>query len=70
MKKPNNKDKPQKLTAEDKFSHLMKTSELDDQELGKYLRSRGLHFSNLEEWKAEFLSSFKTTGRPKKIPKF
>ncbi len=68
MKKKNHKSKRQNFSAEEKFTHLLKTFEMNEPELGKYLRAHGLHSADLVEWKAECVSGVKSSGRPKKDP--
>ena len=64
LKKKNNEFSP-----EQKLIMLAETSTLSEQELGEYLRKKGIYFSDLEEWKNSFYSSQKKVGRPKKDPK-
>ena len=54
---------------EKKLQALIETSSMDEHQLGEYLRKNGLHSTNLDDWKNEFLSSSKaSSGRPKKDP--
>lgn len=56
-----------KLTPEEKFQILLETASLKDNLLGDYLRRKGLHSSQLEEWKEEAFAGMKSSaGRPKK----
>jgi transposase len=55
-------------TPEAKFEALMKTAGMSENELGEFLRSNGLHSTELAEWKQEFLSSQKSAGRPRIDP--
>ena len=58
-----------KFTPEEKFQILLETASLKDQALGDYLRKKGLHSAQLEEWKLETIEAMKSSpGRPKKDP--
>jgi len=58
-----------KFTPEEKFQILLETASMKDQALGDYLRKKGLHSAQLEEWKQETLEAMKSSpGRPKKDP--
>ncbi|HXH76761.1 MAG TPA: transposase [Bacteriovoracaceae bacterium] len=60
---------PSKFTPEEKFQILLETASLKDQALGDYLRKKGLHSAQLEEWKLETIEAMKSSpGRPKKDP--
>lgn len=58
------KQNPNKWTPEQKLETLNKTATLSEYELGEYLRSNGLHSSDLERFKNEFLIACKSKGRP------
>lgn len=49
--KPSKPRRPQDWTAEEKLSAVMEASGLSEEELGGYLRSKGLHEAQLEEWR-------------------
>ncbi len=55
-------------TPEQKLDAAMKTYSMTDEELGQYLRSNGLHSSDLETIKKDFLSVKNSKGRPKIDP--
>lgn len=69
MKKSNQKN-PKNWTPEQMLEAIMKTASMDEQELGEYLRSNGLHSSDLDEFKNEFISlkKEKKRGRPQLDP--
>jgi hypothetical protein len=46
-----------KWNPEQKLKVLMESSSLSESEMGAYLRKEGLFTHQLEEWKAEFISS-------------
>jgi trans-2-enoyl-CoA reductase len=41
---------------------------MNENEIGEFLRSNGLHANELEEWKQLFYSALKPVGRPKLDP--
>ena len=43
--------RPQDWTAEEKLQAVMESSVLSEEELGAFLRSKGLHESQLEQWR-------------------
>jgi transposase-like protein len=55
-------------TPEQKLEAVIKTGSMSEAELGEYLRSNGLHSSDLEDFKSEALSGLKSKGRPKLDP--
>ena len=60
--------KSKEWTPEAKLEAIIKTATMTENELGEYLRSQGLHSSDLDKWKQDFYCSQKTTGRPKIDP--
>ena len=56
------------LSVEEKFQILIETGSMSENELGEYLRKKGLHSNQLEEWKQIFFSAYKSVGRPRKDP--
>jgi len=67
MKKSKNK-KNNKVSAAEKLQIIAETLNLKENELGEYLRRKGLHSSDLEQWKSECYSGLQQTGRPKLDP--
>lgn len=58
---------PSKFTPEEKLQLIIESASLSDNQLGDYLRKKGLHSAQLEEWKEEAFSGMKTSSeRPKK----
>jgi transposase-like protein len=55
-------------TPEAKLKAIIETAAMNENQLGEYLRTNGLHSSDLEQWKQEFYSSQKGPGRPKVDP--
>lgn len=66
-KKPIMKSK-QKLSPEDKLNIIVEISTKSESEVGELLRSKGLHSSEVEEWKKDFFNSQRSPGRPRKDP--
>lgn len=67
MKKSKNKTITD-WSPEQKLEAIIKTSAMNENELGKYLRTNGLFFSDLESFKKDSLAGFKSKGRPKLDP--
>jgi transposase len=64
-------EKPKKIknwSPEQKLSAVMETYSMSEEDLGKFLRSNGLHSSDLEAMKKECLPASNTRGRPKLEP--
>ncbi len=55
-------------SLEEKLLIVGETWTLSEHDLGSYLRKRGLHRSELEEWRAACAAAFKAAGRPKLDP--
>lgn len=55
-------------TPQQKLDAVIETSSMTDQELGKFLRSNGLHSSDLEDIKKECLPTPAQRGRPRLDP--
>jgi len=51
--------RPQDWTAQDKLTAVMEAYHLDDEQLGPFLRERGLHEAQLQQWSEEVYSSAK-----------
>jgi transposase len=66
MSNTKNKKRPQDWSAEEKLKAIEAKAKLSEEELGLYLRREGLHFSHLEQWRAELVESLK---RDRKNPK-
>jgi transposase-like protein len=47
--------RPQDWTAEEKFAVVMETASLADEDLGAWLREKGLHEANLKQWRQEMI---------------
>lgn len=51
--------RPQDWSAQDKLKAVMEAYHLDDEQLGPFLRERGLHEAQLQQWRQEVESSAK-----------
>jgi len=69
MKKTKNKTN-NNWTPEQKLDAIIKTASMTENELGEYLRTNGLHSSDLERFRTDFLAGFRSKGRPKLDPEF
>jgi len=48
--------RPQDWTAEEKLAVVIEAASLADEELGAFLREKGLHQANLKQWRQTILS--------------
>ena len=63
--------RPEDWDADDRLQAVFDAQGLNEQELGEFLRRKGLHSNHIEAWKKEALadaSSKKKRGRPAKDP--
>ena len=51
------------MSLEEKLLIVSETSSLSEKDLGVYLREKGLHSFELEEWRTVCTAAFKTAGR-------
>jgi transposase-like protein len=59
--------RPQDWTAEEKYAVMMEAASLADEELGAWLREKGLHQANLKQWRREMIEGLgKSKARPSK----
>lgn len=64
----NSMKKTKEWTPEEKLDAIIKTASMSENDLGEFLRTNGLHSSELDEWKNNFYNSQKPVGRPKLDP--
>jgi len=62
QKKPG---RPKDWSFTSKLKAVMETQGLSDQAMGEYLRSKGLYYSHIVQWKTEVLEEVKRDGRQK-----
>lgn len=49
--------RPQDWTGEEKLRAMVEVSGMSEEEVGNYLREKGLHTANLKEWRNEMVSA-------------
>ncbi len=49
--------RPQDWTAEEKYAVMIEAASLSDEELGAFLREKGLHEANMKQWRQEMLTA-------------
>lgn len=54
----------QQWTPEEKLRVVAAASQLNDEQLGEFLRREGLHAAQLEQWRAEVLTALGAASRP------
>ncbi len=68
--KPKNGNKPprppHKWTAEERFKVILEAASIPDDQLGAFLRLKGLHSSQLEEWKEVAILALQSTKKKSK----
>ena len=60
--------RPQDFTAQEKLLVVLEAASLAEHERGAFLRRKGLHEAQLEEWRAAALEGLDTHRRSKKTP--
>jgi len=55
-------------TPESKLEAIIKTATMSENELGEFLRTNGLHSTEIDQWKKDIYSAQKSAGRPKLDP--
>ena len=55
MKRLSNMKRPQDWSAEEKLAAVLEAASLSEEELGAFLRSRGLHDAQLQQWRDQML---------------
>jgi len=66
MAKITDSKRPNDWGAEDKLKVVMEASSLDDEQLGAFLRSKGLHQTHLEQWRSQILNALQNGCSKKK----
>jgi len=56
MSKIKDPKRPNDWSAEDKLKVVMAAASLDDEQLGAFLRKKGLHQTHLEQWRSQMLN--------------
>ena len=60
--------RPQDWTAEEKLEAVIEAASLTDEELGVYLRRRGLHSTHLTQWREQCVAGVKARRSKKASP--
>jgi transposase len=66
MAKINDPKRPNDWSAEDKLKVVVEASSLVDEQLGAFLRSKGLHQTHLDQWRAQMLNGLQNGFSKKK----
>ena len=61
--------RPQDWSAEEKLQVVLESSSISSEELGAFLRSKGLHESHLEQWRSQMLNGLHGKASLKKTKK-
>ncbi|MCF8105284.1 MAG: hypothetical protein K9K64_07375 [Desulfohalobiaceae bacterium] len=57
--------RPQDWTAEEKFQTVIEAASLSNEELGEFLRRKGIHEAQLNEWRSLIIGSLEPHGKTK-----
>ena len=62
--------RPQDWSAKEKLAAVLESASLSEEDLGAFLRSRGLHNAQLQQWREQMLAGLEpvTAVRSKKAP--
>ena len=66
MAKIKDSKRPNDWSAEDKLKVVVEASSLDDEQLGAFLRSKGLHQTHLDQWRSQMLNALQNGSSKKK----
>ena len=66
MTKVKGPKRPNDWSAEDKLKVVMEAASLDDEQLGEFLRKKGLHKTHLEQWRLQMLDGLQNSFSKKK----
>ena len=58
--------RPSDWSAEDKLKVVMEATALDEEQLGAFLREKGLHLTHLEQWRLQVLEALQNRPATKK----
>ena len=58
--------RPNDWSAEDKLKFVMEAASLDDEQLGAFLRKKGLHQAHLDQWRSQMLDGLQNGFSKKK----
>ena len=63
------KKRPKDWSPEEKLKVVMEANRLPDDELGAFLRSRGLHETHLQQWRIQMIQGLDKHSQPQKTTK-
>jgi len=66
MAKIKNPKRPNYWSAEDKLKVVVEAASLDDEQLGAFLRKKGLHHAHLDQWRSQMLDGLQNGFSKKK----
>ena len=66
MAKVTDSKRPNDWSAEDKLKVVVEASSVDDEQLGAFLRSKGLHQTHLDQWRSQMLNALQNGSSKKK----
>jgi transposase-like protein len=66
MAKITDPKRPNDWSAEDKLKVVLEASSLSDEQLGAFLRSKGLHQAHLDQWRSQMLNGLENGFSKKK----
>jgi transposase-like protein len=66
MVKVKDPKRPKDWSAEDKLNVVMEAASLDEEQLGAFLREKGLHLTHLEQWRKQMLDALKNKPSQKR----
>ncbi len=66
MSKISDPKRPNDWSADDKLKVVIEASSLDDEQLGAFLRSKGLHQNHLDQWRSQMLNGLQNGSSKKK----
>ena len=66
MTKLKDSRRPADWSAEDKLKVVMEAASLDDEQIGEFLRKKGLHQTHLEQWRLQMLDGLQNGFSKKK----
>jgi len=69
MSKITDSKRPNDWSAEDKLKVVMEAATLDDEQLGEFLRKKGLHQTHLEQWRLQMIDGLQSGFSKKKAKK-
>ena len=67
-KKAGMRKRPQDWTAEEKLDAVIEAASLSDEDLGLFLRRRGLHRTHLKQWREQIVAGLKAPRSKKSSP--